>query len=240
MERKNFIKALSILAFSGPAILSSCNKSSTEPSNEEEEDVDVDQSCVETPSETEGPFPTKSPTQYSRSDIRKGDNIGADMLAVIGIVNVNDNCSSLANAIVDIWHCDVDGNYSQYGGTQMQQSNYQSENWYRGRQKTDEDGLVRFQTIFPGWYMGRSTHIHVHIYDESGTSLLVTQIAFQDSLSISVNEDGADYGYTNGTNGYTYNNKDNVFGDGVEKEMSVISGSLEKGFTMNVTLKVKA
>lgn len=240
MERKKFIKSLSVLAFSGAGFLSSCSKSSANPSNEFEEDVQVDQSCTETPRETEGPFPTKSPAQYSRSNLKKGDNIGVDMLAVISLVNVNANCAPLKNAIVDIWHCDVDGNYSQYGGTPMQQGNYISENWYRGRQKTDEVGIVKFETIFPGWYMGRSTHIHVHIYDESGKSLLVTQIAFQDSLSIQVNEEGSAYGYTKGIKGYTYNKNDNVFSDGVEREMSVVTGSLDKGFNLSITLKVKA
>jgi len=136
--------------------------------------------------------------------------------------------------------CDVEGNYSQYGGTQMQSSNYQSVNWYRGRQVTNANGLVSFQTIFPGWYQGRATHIHVHVYDATGKSLLVTQIAFQDSLCLEVNNTGSSYGYKKGVSGYTYNANDNVFSDGVTKEMSTVTGSLSEGFQMKMTIHVNA
>lgn len=241
MERKQFIRTLSFLAFSGPAAWASCKKDDDiTPTDETGTDVTVDSSCSVTPAETEGPFPTKTPTSYVRSDIHKGDSLGVEMTALITIANVNDNCNPLPGALVDIWHCDVDGNYSQYGGMQMQSANYQSANWFRGRQVTDGNGLVTFQTIFPGWYQGRATHIHVHIYDGSGKSLLVTQIAFQDSLSIDVNTNGANYGYTKGTSGYIYNSRDNVFGEGVEKEMSTVTGTMAEGFEMKITLRVNA
>lgn len=243
MERKQFIKSLSILAFSGPVLVAACNKINANGMEEEGADletVETDSSCSQTPSETEGPFPTKTPTSYIRSDIRKGDNVGINMLALINIANVNKNCAPMEGVLVDIWHCDVDGNYSQYGGTQMQQNNFQSQNWFRGRQITDKNGLVTFKTIFPGWYRGRATHIHVHIYDASGKSLLVTQIAFQDNLCVTINQNASKYGYTKGTTGYTYNNRDNVFSDGYQKELSTVTGSMEEGFEMKITLKVKA
>jgi len=242
MERKQFIKSLSLFALSTPLWMEACSKDDGLLTSDTGEgtDVTVDSSCTVTPTEIEGPFPTKTPSSYIRSDIRKGDGVGADMKAVINIVNVNNSCNPLEGAIVDIWHCDVNGDYSEYGGTQMQSNNYQSVHWYRGRQITDTNGQVTFQTIFPGWYQGRSTHIHVHIYNSSGQSLLVTQIAFQDSLCETVNTTGADYGYTKGISGYTYNAKDNVFSDGVEKEMSTVTGSLADGFEMGITIKVSA
>lgn len=233
MERKQFIRTLSFLVFSGPAVLTACKK-------DDETGTNVDNSCTVTPRETEGPFPTKTPASYIRSDIRKEDGLGVEMTALITIANVKDNCNTLSGALVDIWHCDVGGNYSQYGGTQMQSANHQSVNWYRGRQTTDSNGLVTFKTIFPGWYQGRSTHIHVHIYDATGKSLLVTQIAFQDSLSIDVNKNGSPYGYTKGTLGYTYNSNDNVFNDGVTQQMSVVTGTMAEGFDMKITLRVSA
>lgn len=241
MERKQFIKTLSFWAFSGPVLFDSCKKEdSIALTDKTGTAVVADDSCVKTPEETEGPFPTKTPTSYVRSDIRKGDGLGVNMTALITIANVTNNCNPLPGALVDIWHCDVDGNYSQYGGVQMQSSNYQSVNWFRGRQATDSNGRVVFKTIFPGWYQGRSTHIHAHIYDASGKSLLVTQIAFQDSLSIDVNSNGSKYGYTKGISGYTYNSRDNVFSDGVEKEMSTVTGTMTDGFEMSITLKVNA
>lgn len=248
MERKDFIKSLSALAFSAP-LAWACKGSLDEgemsgqgggQGSGSSQSVTPNANCVVTPTETEGPFPTKVPTSYVRSDIKKGDNIGVNMDAKIKIVDVNNNCAALAGVLVDIWHCDVEGNYSQYGATQMQSTNYQSVNWYRGRQVTDTNGLVTFKTIFPGWYMGRATHIHVHVYDATGKSLLVTQIAFQDSLCIEINTKGSAYGYKKGTSGYTYNNADNVFSDGVDKEMSTVTGSLDAGYEMNSTIRVKA
>lgn len=126
MERKQFIRTLSFLAFSGPMALISCKKDDIDLTSEIGTDTTIDSTCTVTPSETEGPFPTKSPASYVRSDIRKGDGLGVEMAALITIASVKNSCSPLAGALVDIWHCDVDGNYSQYGGTQMQPTNYQS------------------------------------------------------------------------------------------------------------------
>lgn len=251
MERKKFIKSLSFLAFAAP-LAWACKDSLVDgeiggmpgqgggQGSGSAQAVNPNTNCVVTPTETEGPFPTKVPTSYVRSDIKKGDNIGINMDAKIKIVNANNSCAPLAGVLVDIWHCDVEGNYSQYGATQMQSANYQSANWYRGRQVTDSNGLVTFKTIFPGWYMGRATHIHVHVYDATGKSLLVTQIAFQDSLCIEINTNGKQYGYKKGTSGYTYNNSDNVFSDGVDKEMSIVTGSMSVGYEMNSTIRVKS
>lgn len=242
MERKNFLKSLSLFAAS-PLIMTSCSKSdgvANTDSSGSEDTTTADTSCTATPSETEGPFPTKTPSSYVRSDIRKGDGVGAAMTVVITVSNLNDNCNTLSDAIVDIWHCDVNGDYSQYGGTGMQSNNYTSLNWLRGRQTTDSKGTVTFTTIFPGWYQSRATHIHAHIYNSAGTSLLVTQIAFDDDLCISVNTDGSKYGYTKGTSGYTYNKNDNVFSDGYSKELATVTGSLSAGFTLSITINVKA
>jgi protocatechuate 3,4-dioxygenase beta subunit len=92
----------------------------------------------------------------------------------------------------------------------MQSTNYQSVHFLRGRQVSDANGLVTFTTIFPGWYNGRATHIHVHIYTANGTSLKVTQIAFPEGAGSAV---AVVNGYTKGRSGYTYNKSDNVFSD---------------------------
>jgi protocatechuate 3,4-dioxygenase beta subunit len=62
----------------------------------------------------------------------------------------------------------------EYGGTGMQSTNYTGVHFLRGRQTTDSAGVGTFTSIFPGWYSGRATHIHVHVYNASGTSLKVT------------------------------------------------------------------
>ncbi|MDV6168358.1 hypothetical protein R1T16_07960 [Flavobacterium sp. DG1-102-2] len=72
--------------------------------------------------------------------------------------NTNGSCNALANAIVDIWHCDKGGNYSEYGGSGMQSTNYTSVHLLRGRQVTTTSGEAAFTSIFPGWYNGTSTY----------------------------------------------------------------------------------
>lgn len=194
--------------------------------------------CPVTNSETEGPFPTKSPSSLVQSNI-VSDRTGVPLTIGITVQNVNAGCAALQGAIVDIWHCDKDGNYSEYGGSGMQPANYTSVHFLRGRQITDTGGKVNFTSVFPGWYNGRATHIHVHVYNTSGQSLLVTQIAFPEGTDSAVVQVAASTGYK-GMNGYTYNANDNVFSDGTSNEMSVVSGSVSGGFSLSHTIKVPA
>jgi protocatechuate 3,4-dioxygenase beta subunit len=198
-------------------------------------------SCTSTSSETEGPFPTKSPSSLVMADIRS-DRTGVAFSFKITVQNKNNSCAPLTDALVDVWHCDKDGYYSEYGGTTMQSVNYTSVHFLRGRQTTDSNGQVGFTSIFPGWYQSRATHIHVHVYDSSGKSLLVTQIAFPegtDSAVALVNASTAN-GYTKGMTGYTYNASDNVFSDSVANELSTVTGSVADGFTLIHTIVVNA
>jgi len=213
----------------------------TDSSSDSSSSTETVDDCEVTPSETEGPFPTHDPENYERVDI-VGDRTGIDLDLNITIRNVNDSCNVLEGAIVDVWHCDKDGNYSEYGGSGMQSTNYTNNHFLRGRQESNTSGLVEFATIFPGWYNGRSTHIHVHIYNSDGDSLLVTQIAFPEgdnSAVVRVNA-ASEYGYTKGMSGYTYHSQDNVFGDGVEEELASVSGSVSEGFTLTHDIYVNA
>lgn len=232
MQRKEFLKNsigfLGLVAVT-PTLLSTDKKTNNNSAL----------ACSQTNSETAGPFPTINPANYATNNI-VGDRTGVAFTININIVNLNANCAAYQGAIVDIWHCDKDGYYSQYGGTGMQTVNYTSNNFLRGRQVSNASGLVTFNSIFPGWYTGRATHIHVHIYNASGTSLLVTQIAFPEgtnSAVVLVNASTAN-GYTKGMSGYTYNASDNVFSDGVSSEMSTVAGTVAGGFTLNHTINV--
>ena len=236
MERKVFLKNslgfLGIVA-AAPSLLRAMGTEKEMP----EETATL--ACSVTNSETAGPFPTISPASWVRTNII-GDRTGVPFTINITVKNVNGNCNAFAGAIVDIWHCDKDGNYSEYGGTGMQPTNYTTNHFLRGRQTTDANGLVSYTSIFPGWYTGRATHIHVHIYNASGTSLLITQIAFPEganSAVVQVNS-ATSYGYTKGMSGYTYNATDNVFSDGVTNELGAVTGSIAEGFTLSHTIFV--
>ena len=192
--------------------------------------------CTATASETEGPFPTKSPASLVSNDITS-DRTGTKLTVNITIQNKNNSCEGLAGALVDIWHCDAAGNYSEYGGTGMQSTNYTSVHFLRGRQTTDANGLVTFTSIYPGWYSGRAVHIHVHVYNASGKSLLVTQIAFPEDISKVVFAQGV---YASHGQADTTNAKDNVFGDRVSTELSTVTGSVSAGYVLTHAIVVSA
>lgn len=240
MDRKRFLKnALGLAGVStlAPVFLQANNFLEDDSETQTQSEFAA---CSVTNTETEGPFPTKTPGSYIRANI-VGDRTGVAFTMDIYIMNTNGNCAAYSGVLVDVWHCDKDGNYSQYGGTQMQPTNYTAYNFLRGRQTTDAAGKVSFTSIFPGWYTGRATHIHVHVYKPDGTSLLVTQIAFPEgtnSAVYNVNVNGASYGYTKGMNGYTYNANDNVFSDGTSNEMSTVAGSLAAGYVLTHTIFV--
>lgn len=194
--------------------------------------------CSVTPSETEGPFPTKVPANFVRSDIR-ADRTGIPLTVTIKINNAAASCAALAGALVDVWHCDKDGYYSEYGGSGMQSVNFTSVDFLRGRQTTNASGTVSFTTVFPGWYSGRAPHIHVHVYSASGKSLLVTQIAFPYDITNTVYTTGQAYGYTKGAQD-TKNERDNVFSDGFTNELATVSGSNTAGYALTHTIVVSA
>jgi protocatechuate 3,4-dioxygenase beta subunit len=253
MERKDFLK--NSLAFLGvamiPALANSCRKddsvSATTTGSTSTGGTTTGSgttgtrtdgtTCIVSPTETAGPFPTKTPSSLVSGDIRS-DRTGVPMTVKLTINNANNSCAALAGAIVDIWHCDKDGNYSEYGGSGMQSTNYTSVHFLRGRQVTDGSGVVSFTTIFPGWYSGRAPHIHVHIYDASGNSLLVTQIAFSTDVCNTVYTTATNF-YTRGTQD-TANASDNVFSDSLANELATVSGNINDGYQLIHLITVSA
>ncbi|MFT3794987.1 intradiol ring-cleavage dioxygenase [Flavobacterium sp.] len=235
MERKDFLKGLGLIGLGTAAlpIINACN------SDDDNNDNNVpngmgSETCdsATTPSETEGPYPTHSPNSLVISDIRS-DRQGIDLTVHIDVANTSG--TAVAGALVDIWHCDKDGNYSEYSG-------FTSAHFLRGRQATGNNGRATFLTKFPGWYNGRSTHIHVHIYNASGQSLLVTQIAYPEgaeSVVATVNA-SPENGYTKGMTGYTYNAADGVFSNSYQCETCTISGSIAEGYVQQSTIIVNA
>ena len=125
MERKYFLKSLFVGAASVPALLSACSKDdSVSPTSSTSGTTGTtgttgSGSCTVAPTETEGPFPTKTPSAYVRSDIKDGKT-GYALTINISVTNSNASCAALAGALVDVWHCNAEGNYSEYGGSGMQ------------------------------------------------------------------------------------------------------------------------
>lgn len=245
MERKEFLKkgfasALSLAAIT--PFMKSCSKDVSGATTSGSDSTTTStgttsNSCTDTPVEEAGPFPTHTPSSLVTNNITS-DRTGVPLTIKITINNSNNSCSALSGAIVDIWHCDKDGNYSEYGGSQMQSTNYTSVHFLRGRQTTNSSGLVTFTSIYPGWYSGRATHIHAHIYSSDGTSLLVTQIAFPADVTNTVYTKATNY-YTKGVSD-TSNDKDHVFSDSLAEELATVTGDITNGYVLTHLITVAA
>ncbi|WP_149241346.1 intradiol ring-cleavage dioxygenase [Dyadobacter sp. 32] len=240
MERKEFLRrGFSALGMAAMAPMLGCSKGSVDPVDAAEttgSSGGTTGTCTITATETAGPFPTITPGSLVLNDITS-DRKGNKLTIKITIQNKNSSCAPVAGALVDIWHCDASGYYSEYGGTGMQSVNFQNVHFLRGRQTTDGNGLVTFTSIYPGWYSGRAPHIHVHIYNASGKSLLVTQIAFPEATSALVYAQGV---YASHGQADTKNANDNVFGDGVATELATVTGTVATSFELTHTIVVSA
>lgn len=177
-----------------------------------------------TPSETAGPYP--SVVSIVRSDIRD-NRTGVPLNLAIKVVNVNNGCAAVSGANVEIWHCDVAGNYSEYGSQTTQ-------TYLRGIQTTDASGQVNFTTIYPGWYQGRATHIHIEVKVNS-RSVKVTHIAFPESINNSVYASGA---YASRAANPTSNLSDGIFADSLAAELVTPSGNPSSGYSASCQIGI--
>ncbi|KFF06800.1 dioxygenase family protein [Flavobacterium reichenbachii] len=235
MDRKKFIRN-SIFGIASLATASTLLESCSKNDHDDSETNSGDGSCTVSPSETKGPFPIKTPSQLVLENI-KSDRVGVALLINLTIENKNNNCEPLSGVLVDVWHCDKDGNYSEYGGTSMQQADYTTVHFLRGRQTSNTKGEVSYISIYPGWYQGRAPHIHVEVLSASGNSLLVTQIAFPEPVSSTVY---ASINYAAHGQADTANTRDNVFSDSLSDELATITGNLTDGYTLSKTIIVNA
>lgn len=143
--------------------------------------------CVLTPETTEGPY--YFDPALVRADITEGTQAGVATTVRLQVVDAA--CRPIEGARVDIWHCNALGHYSGYGN-QTGGVDARGETFLRGTQVADARGMVEFETIYPGWYPGRTTHIHFKVFlDER--SALTGQIFFPDALSDSIYRNAAPY-----------------------------------------------
>lgn len=219
-------EALGAVSAAGAALAFGCGDSPTSPSSTATTTTtaSTNATCAVTPTETIGPYP--SLVDLFRSDIREGKS-GTLLSLTIHVVNVNAGCAAVPNANVEIWHVDAAGDYSQYG-TQTTQT------FLRGIQTTNSNGDVTFTTIYPGWYQGRATHIHVEV-TMAGRSVKVTQIAFPESINNSVHASGV-YA-SRGTNPMS-NSSDGIFADSLASELVTPSGSASSGFAASFQVAI--
>jgi protocatechuate 3,4-dioxygenase beta subunit len=207
--------------------------------------------CTTIPGETAGPFPgdgSNGPDVLTRSgvvprDIRSsfgsasGVAAGVPLAIRLRVVDTAAGCAPLAGAAVYLWHCDREGRYSLYS------RGVTGENYLRGVQESAADGLVTFDSIFPAAYPGRWPHIHFEVYRS-----LADAIGGRDPMATSqlaLPEDVCDAVYATDGYGASVRNlsqtpltRDQVFSDGVERQLGATTGSVSAGYVTELTVPV--
>lgn len=180
--------------------------------------------CTVRPQQTEGPFFIDA--GLNRSDIRSDSATGSvkpgiPLTLQFRVSQVGANaCVPLAGAIVDVWHCDAAGTYSDVSD---RHANTVGQTFLRGVQVTNTDGTAEFTTIYPGWYPGRTVHIHFKIRGNTAENQgyeFTSQLYFDDALSDRVY---AQAPYSARRQRTTRNQNDGIFRNGGEQLMVPIT-----------------
>ncbi|MCD2516562.1 intradiol ring-cleavage dioxygenase [Massilia sp. G4R7] len=212
--------------------------------------------CTVIPEETGGPYPGDGTNRNAngvanalvlsgivRSDIRasvagaSGVAAGIPLTIRLQLVNVAANCAAAAGAAVYLWHCTREGGYSLYS------TGIVNENYLRGVQEADSQGVVTFQTIFPGCYDGRMPHVHFEVYptlakaSSASNRVKTSQFAFP---LATLNEAYATSGYATSVSNLARISfaTDNVFSDGTALQMASVTGNATQGYVATLTVGV--
>jgi protocatechuate 3,4-dioxygenase beta subunit len=213
--------------------------------------------CAVSAEETQGPYPADGSNSINgtvsnalaltgivRSDIRSsfgsmsGTAAGVPVTLELTVVNASASCADLSGYAVYVWHCDRDGEYSLYGAT--------SQNYLRGVQETDANGLATFTTIFPACYSGRMPHIHIEVYRSATTAtsytnkLKTTQLALPTDVCTTVYTTATGYGASVTNFARISFATDNVFSDGTSTEMATVTGNVTDGYVVALQVGIPA
>ncbi len=218
-------------------------------------DFDSAATCTVATELTEGPY--YFDVDAIRADLRE-DREGT--LLRLGVrVRDAASCKPIENAIVDVWHCDALGIYSGFesssngpgggggppppsgeappaGGQQPGDAGAggsarsDEETYLRGAQATNADGIVEFKTIYPGWYRGRTTHIHAKVHLDKQT-VLTTQFFTTTAFDAKVYA-GAPYSEDQGRD--TFNDGDGIYSASGELSLSGAGDAVTGLITLDV------
>jgi protocatechuate 3,4-dioxygenase beta subunit len=206
----------------------------------------------EIPDETAGPYPgdgSNGPDVLEesgivRSDIRSsfgdfsGTAEGVPMTLELALSDLADGGSAFAGVAVYVWHCDREGRYSLYS------EGAEDQNYLRGAQISDSDGIVRFTSVFPACYSGRWPHIHFEVYpdqesiSDATNAIATSQVALPKAICDKVY---ATAGYEQSVSNLSRLSltTDNVFGDdGGASQLATTTGSVNDGFTVKLAVRI--
>jgi protocatechuate 3,4-dioxygenase beta subunit len=189
--------------------------------------------CIVRPAQTEGPYFVD--VGLDRSDIRPDPGTGklsegVPLELVFRVSRMNgSSCAPFPGVLVDVWQCDAVGVYS---GVRDINGKFDTtdQKFLRGHQRTGPDGTASFRTIYPGWYQGRTIHIHFKLRtDPSGSRgrEFVSQLYFDDKLGDQV---AALEPYSGNRDRRTINRMDRIFAEGGGRDLLLDLGIEGKGY----------
>lgn len=216
--------------------------------------------CIATPAETRGPFAGDGGSDRGgrrinvleddsviRSDIRssfanlEGTAEGVPLDLDIAIVGTAGGCNPMAGWAIYLWHNDAAGKYSLYD---LPDSNY-----LRGLQQSGSDGTLRFSTILPGCYGGRTPHMHFEVYSSAQAAIagdpaiLVSQFALPEGPCRDVYSSDSRYGDSLANLERWPTRRDFVFRDASEEELALetitLDGDAKLGFKGQATVAIR-
>ena len=166
-------------------------------------------SCVLAPEQTEGPYYIAN--ERVRRNITEGRG-GRPLTLRLVVVNAS-TCKPIKGAAVDVWHCDALGNYSGVDGDDG--------TFMRGIQRTNAQGIATFRTVYPGWYQGRTVHIHVKVHVR-GNVVHTGQLYFPDRVTDAVYRRSP---YSSRSNRDVRNAADAIFRNGGRRSLLALKKS---------------
>ncbi|MFC4502331.1 MULTISPECIES: intradiol ring-cleavage dioxygenase [Streptomyces] len=201
--------------------------------------------CTLTKEMTEGPYYLDG--QYVRADITEGKT-GIPLKLALTVVD-DDTCVPLGNALVEIWHADVLGEYSGFVGSNGH-SEPDSGTFLRGGVLTNSSGVAAITTVYPGWYRGRCIHIHIKVHTNvtltsdgsftGGQEIHTGQLFFDETISTRV---AAISPYTANTVARTTLAQDSIYDEGGAASglltLTALGSSTSSGYAGTLTLGVE-
>jgi protocatechuate 3,4-dioxygenase beta subunit len=179
-SRRSFLRlgtaaaaGLSLVRWAGPSGATTAVQRQ-EPTSLTPADFAALRPCKLVPEQTQGPF--YADLDLVRRDITEGLR-GHPLRLGLQVVDAGQDCRPVPDAMVDIWHADVDGDYSAFVDGGSEDDAGPGTTFLRGTQVSNRDGIVEFRTNYPGWYTGRAVHIHVMVHLD-GATVATTQLYF--------------------------------------------------------------
>ena len=180
--------------------------------------------CVLTPEQTEGPYYIAG--EKVRRNITEG-RPGIPLILRARVVDAS-TCRAVKGAAVDVWHADASGVYSGFGAGAA------SRTFMRGIQRTDAHGLAVFRTVYPGWYPGRTVHVHVKVHIR-GNVVHTGQLYFPDNITDAVFQKPP---YDTRPARGTRNANDAVYRNGGRKSMLTVGKNASGVYVASITMGV--